>query len=76
MPNSLVIGQRPRLGDIVFIFEPGGLQSARHVFVFRKEEQRGTELIWHTSEAGQPGAKGSTDARPRERRLLMPGRID
>ena len=76
MPNPLVAGQRPRLGDIVFIFEPGGLQSAEHVFVFRKEEQRGTELIWYTSEAGQPGAKGSTDARPRERRPVMSSRID
>ncbi|WP_448951556.1 hypothetical protein [Labrys neptuniae] len=76
MLNPLVVGQRPQLGDIVFVFEPGGLQSTEHVFVFRKEERRGNELIWHTSEAGQPGAKGSTDARQRERRVLMSSRID
>jgi hypothetical protein len=76
MPNPLVAGKRPLLGDIVFIFEPGGTQSTEHVFVFRKEERRGSELVWHTSEAGQPGAKGSTDARARERRLIMPKRND
>jgi hypothetical protein len=72
MANPMLRGARPRLGDIVFIYEPGGPQSSEHVFVFKSEEKRGGELIWHTAEAGQPGEKGSTDSRMRERRVLMP----
>jgi hypothetical protein len=72
VPNPLNRGVRPRLGDIVFLYRPGGQQSDEHVFVFVKEEGIGTDTIWHTAEAGQPGAKGSTDARPRQRWLVMP----
>jgi hypothetical protein len=70
--NPMVMGFRPQLGDIVFLFEPGGGQSSEHVFVFMSEELHGSSIYWNSAEAGQPGALGSTDSRMRRRRIILP----
>lgn len=73
IPNPMTTGARPRTGDIVFLYRPGGVQADEHVFVFISEERIVDEVFWNTAEAGQPGANNlSTDARFRKRRILLP----
>lgn len=77
LPNPMVTtGARPRLGDICFLYEPSGPQETEHVFVFMREEEIYDEVTWYTAEAGQPGAKGSTDSMRRMRGVLIPEQRD
>lgn len=71
--NPMANGARPRTGDIVFLYRPGGVQADEHVFVFVSEERQVNDTWWTTAEAGQPGKDNvATDARFRKRRIILP----
>jgi hypothetical protein len=66
--NAWLVGKRPDVGDICFIFEaPSGPQVTEHVFCFMSGEATGP---WRTAEAGQDFG---THGKFRTDRVLLPG---
>jgi hypothetical protein len=70
--GRVTAGERPEMGDIVFIATPRGPTTTHeHVFVFLEEVQRGGRIFWRGADAGQRNAANRECARHVERKLLL-----